>query len=249
MPDTPSWQQHLKRIGHLLLNRAYRGTGPKWSKTVPRRSFADHFKDPIELVQDGIDDGTLGEEVPAYCIPGDEVEKLEQLCRDALQAFEHAGMIPPLEPPEDESDPKPGHEAYHLVYSLLAACADRLSSIYRGEPADLPLSPPEYLDCFQRAVESQQEVDATSRTTLAQKGKSGPILTEGQQYVLEVLDGRTLTAKQIVTAIGKDHNHTTSDDTVRQHVRDLNKAGYQIKNRPGRGYYRPDAPPPNAKRS
>lgn len=68
-------------------------------------------------------------------------------------------------------------------------------------------------------------------------------VTPGQQLVWEALHGRALTAKELVNVLGDEKRTVTSEGVIRQHVASLRKAGYAIENRPGVGYYRPDAPP------
>ncbi len=70
-------------------------------------------------------------------------------------------------------------------------------------------------------------------------------LTEGQQYVWDVLEGRVLTANEIVAALKEERKHETSEGNVRQTIAKLRGASYCVKHRNGRGYFRPDAPPPD----
>ena len=63
-------------------------------------------------------------------------------------------------------------------------------------------------------------------------------LTGGQRRLWDALAGRCLNAKELAAESELD----TSEDTVRQWVRGLKAAGRDISHRPGRGYFRPDAP-------
>ncbi len=66
-----------------------------------------------------------------------------------------------------------------------------------------------------------------------------PPLSDGQRDVWEALEGRALTGKQLHKRLG------VPEDSIRQHVRAMKKAGYEVRNaRNLGGYYRPDAPPP-----
>ena len=69
-------------------------------------------------------------------------------------------------------------------------------------------------------------------------------MTDGEKQVWDLLDGRALTGKGIVNALHSEKGIITSEDTVRQHILELRKAGYSIPNQRGRGYYREDSPPP-----
>ena len=65
-------------------------------------------------------------------------------------------------------------------------------------------------------------------------------MTDGQKRFWDALEGRILTGKKLASELG------TSEETVRQWKRELVHAGHRVDNRPGRGYYRPDAPPPDS---
>lgn len=64
-------------------------------------------------------------------------------------------------------------------------------------------------------------------------------MTDGQKRLWDALEGRALSAKQLASKDELD----TSEDAVRQFKLGLKQSGYTIALRPGRGYYRPDAPP------
>jgi biotin operon repressor len=66
------------------------------------------------------------------------------------------------------------------------------------------------------------------------------LMTDGQKRLWEALQGRALTGKELARALD------TSEETVRQWVKELRAAGHEIENRRGRGYFRPDAPPSEA---
>ncbi len=70
-------------------------------------------------------------------------------------------------------------------------------------------------------------------------GDDVPLGTHGQERLWTLLAGRAGTAKKLAA----DPDLDTSEETVRQWVRDLRRAGRVIENRRGRGYWRPDAPP------
>jgi len=73
----------------------------------------------------------------------------------------------------------------------------------------------------------------------AKKTINQPPMTDGQKRLWDALKGRALTGKELASSNELD----TSQETIRQWVGELKKAGYEIPNRRGRGYYRPDAPP------
>lgn len=79
--------------------------------------------------------------------------------------------------------------------------------------------------------------DAATHGDGTQRADAAPLTTDGQRSVWEALNNRAMTGKELAKALH------TSGETIRQHVSDLRKAGYQVPNRRGRGYYRPDAPP------
>ena len=62
-------------------------------------------------------------------------------------------------------------------------------------------------------------------------------MTDGQKRVWDALSGRALTGKELTNEL------ETSEDTVRQWVRELRANGFDVPNKRGRGYYRLDAPP------
>lgn len=64
-------------------------------------------------------------------------------------------------------------------------------------------------------------------------------LTEGQKKIWDALDGRCLSAKELVLV-----HAASSEEVARAAVRAMRKAGHTIERRASRGYYRPDAPPP-----
>lgn len=64
-----------------------------------------------------------------------------------------------------------------------------------------------------------------------------PIMTGGQRRLWEQLAGRAMQGPDLANALD------TSVETVRQWVSDLRRADWKIEHRPGRGYWRPDAPP------
>jgi biotin operon repressor len=65
-------------------------------------------------------------------------------------------------------------------------------------------------------------------------------LTDAQLEVWESLKGRALTGKELAKPLRK------SEANVRNLVMRINDAGYRIVNQRGRGYFRPDQPPPDA---
>lgn len=68
-------------------------------------------------------------------------------------------------------------------------------------------------------------------------------MTAGQKDVWDALAGQALTGPGLVEFLERK-GIPTSEGVVRQHIMDLKRAGYVIRNRSGRGYYRPDSPPP-----
>ena len=81
------------------------------------------------------------------------------------------------------------------------------------------------------------EIKAAIEGANERSGSSMP-MTNGQKAVWDALRGSCKSAKELAS----DAN--TSAVTVRQHVLDLRRAGRKIPLRSGRGYWRPDAPPP-----
>ncbi len=63
-------------------------------------------------------------------------------------------------------------------------------------------------------------------------------MTKGQRGLWELLDGCAMKGPELARALD------TSEDTVRQWVCELRRAGRVVAHRRGRGYWRPDAPPP-----
>lgn len=123
-----SWQDALTVLGHFLERHAYKSECPAWQGD--------------ELTP-----------VPVYCIPGEEVPKLDDLARAAQEAMERAGTVPPLDRSRGDNDPR--HAAYDVVCHLIEAAVERLSPTvgkYRGEPADLLITPDECLKYFTAAV-------------------------------------------------------------------------------------------------
>ena len=86
-----------------------------------------------------------------------------------------------------------------------------------------------------RAARLAQRVDAKAD---AQEGEAKSLMTDGQKAVWDALRGSCKSAKELASDVN------TSDVTVRQHIFDLRKADRKILHRPGRGYWRPDAPAP-----
>ncbi len=65
------------------------------------------------------------------------------------------------------------------------------------------------------------------------------VMTDGQKRLWDALHERALTGKELAAETELD----SSEETIRQWVSELRKAEYEIDNRRGRGYFRPDAPP------
>lgn len=65
------------------------------------------------------------------------------------------------------------------------------------------------------------------------------ILNEFQKKVLELLDGKALTGKELATALGPDEDPTGLD---KKGLKELKNVG-RVRNQRGVGYYRPDRPP------
>ena len=70
-------------------------------------------------------------------------------------------------------------------------------------------------------------------------------LTETQLLVWEALEGCILPAKGVAKKIEEQHRRSISDESVRGMVKRLKDRGYKVDHRPGRGYFRPDSPPPS----
>lgn len=66
-------------------------------------------------------------------------------------------------------------------------------------------------------------------------------LTDGQREIWVLLKYRILTAKEIAIELFKD---LTKEECVRKRISRMKKAGWLIRNKGQRGYYRPDALPP-----
>ncbi len=67
-------------------------------------------------------------------------------------------------------------------------------------------------------------------------------LTTVQAEVWELLKHRSMTASEISIELLGDQ---TGEDAMRKRIFDMNKAGWRVSNKRGRGYYRPDALPPD----
>ena len=65
-------------------------------------------------------------------------------------------------------------------------------------------------------------------------------LPPAQQKVWDLLEGRVLLGKQIAHELCGRHD---AEDAIRKRIASIRKNGRKIENRPGLGYYRPDAPP------
>ena len=70
-------------------------------------------------------------------------------------------------------------------------------------------------------------------------------MTAGQKRVWDLLEHRALNGKELVKAIKKEYDAYASEVAIRQQVRKMKNRGYKIENTPGRGYWRPDARPPD----
>ena len=66
------------------------------------------------------------------------------------------------------------------------------------------------------------------------------LMTKGQKGLWDALAGHVMDAKELAA----EEMLNTSENVIRQWVGDLKAAGYNIDHRSGRGYFRPDAPPP-----
>ncbi len=75
--------------------------------------------------------------------------------------------------------------------------------------------------------------------------ESKRIMTDGQKRLWDALHDRALAGKELAAESELD----SSEETIRQWVSELRKAGYEIGHRPGRGYFRPDAPPADSEPS
>lgn len=96
-----------------------------------------------------------------------------------------------------------------------------------GEALDTPEFRSEYLLTLWHECESE----------CRDIGLPGPLMTDGQLRIWSALAGQAATGKELARLL------QMSEDTVRAQVRLMNKSGHLVKNRRGRGYYRPDAPP------
>ncbi len=90
-------------------------------------------------------------------------------------------------------------------------------------------------DEFRRAVEAGESPRGGRPGTT----RAGRPLTAGEQRLWDALAGRLLTGRELAS----ENELNSSEETVRRWVAQLRRQGYKIKNRRGRGYFRPDAPP------
>jgi biotin operon repressor len=177
---------------------------------------------------------------PPECeIPEKHVDAVRKLARGARCALREAGVKRGL-----RDDPNPRHKALKLVDDLLRDIKKnrklwnqlqsqgkrlkRAEGFIEGYPVQLRIPPHQYVEAFRRAI-------AATETPVSGGGRKP--MTGGQQALWDALEGQALTAKKLAEQLD------TSENTIRQHVSDLRKAGCDIPNRRGRGYYRPDAPP------
>ncbi len=68
---------------------------------------------------------------------------------------------------------------------------------------------------------------------------AGEPLTTAQLEVWGLLKGRAMTAKELSAELPG----APGEDAVRKRVESIKRTGRDVASRPGRGYYRPDAPP------
>lgn len=81
---------------------------------------------------------------------------------------------------------------------------------------------------------------ATRRNDLSEPpelSKKNRVMTDGQRRLWNALEARAFTGKELAATLD------TTEDTIRQLIKELRDVGYNVENRRGRGYYRPDAPP------
>ncbi len=72
-------------------------------------------------------------------------------------------------------------------------------------------------------------------------GGKNRVMTDGQKNLWRALKNCASSGKELANELD------TSEDTVRQLIKELRAANYEIENRRGRGYFRPDAPPDDLK--
>ena len=74
------------------------------------------------------------------------------------------------------------------------------------------------------------------------KPRAHKALTDAQREVWLLLDNREMSAKEIAVKLGDGWSKA---DAIRKRIAAIRQAGWRIEWMPGRGYYRPDAPPPD----
>lgn len=127
------------------------------------------------------------------------------------------------------------HGKYGSSIQRLAQWAEHYTVLINSASADLepwePLKPAKRGPTRKRAKGekgTQNDISVPKR-----------VMTDGQKRLWDALHRKALTGKELAGQKVLD----TSEDTVRHCVKGLRQAGYEIENRAGRGYYRPDAPP------
>ena len=71
-----------------------------------------------------------------------------------------------------------------------------------------------------------------------------PLLADGERELWDALDGRVMAAKELRVELDRP-----SEEAVRQQITSVRHKGHEIVWCAGRGYYRPDVPPPEVSRT
>ncbi len=75
------------------------------------------------------------------------------------------------------------------------------------------------------------------------KGAGAPkALTDARREVWDLLRNRVMAAKEISVKV---FGNGLKEDAIRKRIAAIREAGWRIEWMAGRGYYRPDAPPPD----
>ncbi len=175
------------------------------------------------------------------------VQRFKALATDAAALFDLPGLSDPVtrwlrfvleHAPELVEDCKDalGHSLGHAIEHHDDGTESRVPFIAQTLPNAASASTLVVRRC-RRPIEQGEPIER-AQVGLTRFGDK-PLMTDGQRKLWAALSGRAMTAKELAAEAELD----TSEDTVRQWVRQLRLAGYKIGHRPGRGYFRPDAPP------
>ncbi len=129
------------------------------------------------------------------------------------------------------------------VHWITKAAADKSGcDDWLGQELELAKDEPGRSPDIRLTVRGREALDAEQGPGNGQGGAgTTPLLTEGETDVWEALAGRAMTAKEL-----RQKLDLPSEQAVKEHVKSIRAKGRILKNQPGRGYFRPDAPPAEA---